>query len=178
MGTKKLDELFSDKVVLADGIKEVLSKWMASDGDGCHGSYICEKVLITDIAPADDNVKAMNQIYTQARNRISAQEKAEADKIREIKQAEANAEGKYLMGKGVVEQRKAIVEGLKSSVMEFSDKVEGFKAKDVLELVLLTQYFDSLREIAQCSEGGNLLYFPHNPVHLRELSADIRRSFA
>merc|ERR1712096_334383 len=111
--TKKLDELFSDKVVLAAGIKDVLSEWMAAEGDGCHGSYICEKVLVTDIAPADENVKAMNQIYTQARNRISAQEKAEADKIREIKQAEAHAEGKYLMGKGVVEQRKAIVEGLK-----------------------------------------------------------------
>merc|ERR1712098_362638 len=119
-----------------------------------------------------------NKIYTQARNRISAQEKAEADKIREVKLAEAHAEGKYLMGKGVVEQRKAIINGLKSSVVDFSDKVEGFKAKDVLELVLLTQYFDSLREIAQVSEGGNVVYFPHNPVYLRDLSSDIRRSFA
>jgi len=58
-------------------------------------------------------------------------------------QAEANA--KYLSGVGVAKQRKAIVDGLRTSIVNFSDKVEGSSTKDVMDLLLLTQYFDMIR---------------------------------
>jgi len=54
---------------------------------------------------------------------------------------EANAESKYLNGLGIARERKAIVEGLKGSVEEFSHNVEGTSPKDVMDLILLTQYF-------------------------------------
>lgn len=57
-----------------------------------------------------------------------------------MKAAEADADSKYLSGVGIARQRKAIVEGLRDSVMHFSESVEGTNAKDVMDLVLVTQY--------------------------------------
>jgi hypothetical protein len=51
------------------------------------------------------------------------------------------AESKYLNGVGIARERKAIIEGLKGSVEEFSHDVAGTTPKDVMDLILLTQYF-------------------------------------
>ena len=69
--------------------------------------------------------------------------KAEADKIIIVKAAEADSESKYLQGVGISRQRQAIVEGLKDSVVNFSNSDNDVSPKDVLQLMLLTQYFDS-----------------------------------
>lgn len=60
-----------------------------------------------------------------ARLREAAAEKAEAEKILQVKAAEADAESKYLQGLGIAKQRKAIVEGLKDTVHGFSAAVPG-----------------------------------------------------
>ncbi len=49
------------------------------------------------------------------------------------------AESKYLNGMGIARERKAIVDGLRGSVEEFSETVEGATPKDVMDLILLTQ---------------------------------------
>lgn len=66
-------------------------------------------------------------------------ERAEGDKILQVKAAEAEAEAKYLSGVGVAKQRKAIVDGLRTSIMNFHDNVQGSSTKDVMDLLLLTQ---------------------------------------
>lgn len=82
----------------------------------------------------------MNEINASRRLKEAAAHKAEADKTKQVKGAEAEAEARYLSGLGVARQRKAIVEGLQSSVSEFSDQVEGSTPKDVMSILLLTQY--------------------------------------
>jgi hypothetical protein len=47
----------------------------------------------------------MNDINAAQRLRVAALEKAEASKIRVVKEAEADAEAKYLHGSGVARQR-------------------------------------------------------------------------
>ena len=42
-----------------------------------------------------------------------------------VKAAEAEAESKYLSGVGVAKQRKAIVDGLRDTVHDFSSQVDG-----------------------------------------------------
>jgi len=167
----KLDELFESKDDLAADVKKHLQEFMQKYG------FITHQVLVTDIDPDLKNRRAMNEINVNARLREAKKEMAEADKILAVKRAEADAESKYLMGIGVAAQRRALVDGLKNSVMDFSAKVDGMQPKDVLELVLVTQYFDALKEIAGASKEGTLL-FPHNPSALRDLSSDIRRSFS
>lgn len=77
--------------------------------------------------------------------RIAANEKAEAEKVLQIKKAEGEAESKYLSGLGVARQRQAIVDGLRGSVLSFSENVPGTLPKDVMDMVLVTQYFDTMK---------------------------------
>ena len=65
------------------------------------------------------------EINSSKRLKYSVAERAEGDKILQVKAAEAEAESKYLSGVGVAKQRKAIVDGLRSSIVEFADHVEG-----------------------------------------------------
>lgn len=44
-------------------------------------------------------------------------------------------------------QRKAIVDGLRSSIVDFAGHVEGSSTKEVMDLLLLTQYFDMIRDV-------------------------------
>ncbi len=64
--------------------------------------------LITDLDPDQGVKNAMNEINSSKRLKFAAAERAEGDKILQVKAAEAEAESKYLSGVGVAKQRKAI----------------------------------------------------------------------
>ena len=89
----------------------------------------------------------MNEINSSKRLKFAIAERAEGDKILKVKAAEAEAESKYLSGVGVSKQRKAIVDGLRSSIVDFSSNVDGASTKDVMDLLLLTQYFDMIQHV-------------------------------
>ncbi len=59
-------------------------------------------------------------------------------------------QAKYLAGQGVARQRQAIINGLRDSIRNFSSDVEDVNSKDVIEMMMITQYFDMLRDV-QCS---------------------------
>ena len=61
--------------------------------------------------------------------------------------AEAEAEAKYLSGVDVAKQRMAIVNGLRTSIVNFADNVHGSTTKEVMDLLLLTQCFDMIRDV-------------------------------
>jgi regulator of protease activity HflC (stomatin/prohibitin superfamily) len=137
----ELDSVFEAKEDLALSVKNALSEQM-----GIYGYQIMQ-VLITDLDP-DQRVKnAMNEINSSKRLKFAVAERAEGEKILKVKSAEAEAEAKYLSGVGVAKQRKAIVDGLKGSIVEFTDGVKGTSAKDTLDLLLLTQYFDCIKDV-------------------------------
>jgi regulator of protease activity HflC (stomatin/prohibitin superfamily) len=160
-----LDSVFAQKEEIANSVKESLSESMKRYG------ITIERSLITEVTP-DASVKAaMNSINAAQRERVAAADKAEAAKVREVKAAEAEAEGKYLQGTGIARQRQAIVNGLQESVClsyradfsstrselyvsirtipvlpqvtNFSGETE-LQAKDTLSILLATQYFDAL----------------------------------
>lgn len=162
-----LDETFAAKEEITSKVVESLQTTMNDYG------YSISKALITDLSP-DHKVKtAMNEINAQKRLRAAANEKAEAEKIVQVKAAEADAESKYLSGIGVARQRQAIVNGLRDSIVDFSDGVEGTRPKDVMDLLLLTQYFDMIKEVG--SRGAQkTLFLPHGPGSVTELQANLR----
>jgi regulator of protease activity HflC (stomatin/prohibitin superfamily) len=100
-------------------------------------------------------------------------EKGEAERILRVKAAEAEAQSKALQGKGIADQRKAIVEGLRESVDTFQRSVPGATAQDVMNLVLMTQYFDTLKEIGATGRSTAIL-LPHSPGSLVDLQEQIR----
>merc|ERR1712167_524005 len=107
---------------------------------------------------------------------MAAQDKAEAEKIMVVKQAEADAEAKYLAGTGIARQRQAIVNGLRESVMHFQQDVKDIQSKDVMDMMMMTQYFDAMREIGATSKS-NTIFVPHTPGAVGDVSHQIRMGF-
>eukprot|EP00522_Entomoneis_paludosa_P007889 CAMPEP_0172446538 /NCGR_PEP_ID=MMETSP1065-20121228/6120_1 /TAXON_ID=265537 /ORGANISM="Amphiprora paludosa, Strain CCMP125" /LENGTH=282 /DNA_ID=CAMNT_0013197683 /DNA_START=181 /DNA_END=1029 /DNA_ORIENTATION=- len=163
----ELDESFSSKEDIASDVKQSLTEVMREYG------YEILNSLVTDIAP-DSKVKAsMNEINASRRLKEAASHKAEADKTKQVKAAEAEAEARYLSGLGVARQRKAIISGLQSSVSEFSQKVPNTKPKDVMDILLLSQYFDTLSTV-----GANNLFLEHDPSTVAKLQSAVGASFS
>lgn len=164
-----VDELFEKKDEIAMAVKEELNETMINFGFEIINS------LVTDIEP-DAKVKdAMNEINAAQRLRIAAAEKGEAEKILMVKQAEAEAESKALQGVGVANQRKAIIEGLQESVENFQESIKGTTAQDVMNLVLITQYFDMIKDVGDKSKTNTIL-IPHSPGGISDLAAQVRDS--
>lgn len=162
-----LDDVFEQKSEVAKNVENELEKAM-----GAYGWEIVQ-TLIVDIEPDVSVKRAMNEINAAARLRVAARDKAEAEKILQVKRAEGEAEAKYLSGVGVARQRQAIVDGLRESVVAFSDKVPGTSAKDVLDMVLVTQYFDTMRDIGASSKNSTV-FIPHGPGAVKDIADQIR----
>ena len=151
-----LDETFDQMSGISIAVKEELDATMSGFG------FNILTALVTDIIP-DAKVKtAMNDINAAQRSQVAAMARGEAEKILKVKQAEAEAESKALQGKGIAAERQAIIDGLSASIEHFQQGVPGATSEDVMALVLLTQYFDTLRDIG--TRGGtNTLFLPNNP---------------
>jgi len=151
-----LDETFDQMSGISIAVKNELDATMSGFG------FNILTALVTDIIP-DVKVKAaMNDINAAQRAQVAAMARGEAEKILKVKQAEAEAESKALQGKGIAAERQAIIDGLSASIEHFQQGVPGATSADVMALVLLTQYFDTLRDIG--TRGGtNTLFLPNNP---------------
>ncbi|XP_059447778.1 hypersensitive-induced response protein 1-like [Corylus avellana] len=163
----ELDSVFEQKNEIAKAVEQELEKAMSAYG------YEIVQTLIVDIEPDEHVKRAMNEINAAARMRVAANEKAEAEKILQIKRAEGDAESKYLAGLGIARQRQAIVDGLRDSVLAFSVNVPGTTSKDVMDMVLVTQYFDTMKEIGASSKS-NAVFIPHGPGAVKDVASQIR----
>jgi regulator of protease activity HflC (stomatin/prohibitin superfamily) len=164
-----LDDLFEKKDEIAHAVKSELDNVMDDFG------YGIIKALVTDIDPDAKVKQSMNEINAAQRQREAAVQQAEADKIRVVKAAEGEAESKALQGIGIANQRKAIIDGLKESVENFNKSIDGTRAEDVMNLVLMTQYFDTLKEIGLSSKN-NTIMIPHSPGGMGDISEQMRNA--
>lgn len=162
-----LDDVFLQKNDIARGVEEELEKAMSGYG------FEIVQTLIVDIEPDQHVKRSMNEINAASRMRVAANEKAEAEKILQIKRAEGEAESKYLSGLGIARQRQAIVDGLRDSVLAFSENVPGTSAKEVMDMVLITQYFDTMKDIGASSKSS-AVFIPHGPGAVKDIASQIR----
>src|SRR5579864_7765899 len=163
----KLDDTFLNQADIAKDLRDSLDSSMHEYG------YNIVKVLISDIVP-DPKVKAaMNDFNAAAREREATVSRAETNKLLLVKQAEAEAESKRLQGEGIANQRRAIIAGLKDSIEDFAKTVPGSTPQDVMQLVLMTQYFDTLKDIA-ANDHTNTVLIPHSPSTLSDLFGQLR----
>lgn len=114
-----------------------------------------------------------NLFITAQRLQLASVYKGEAEKILQVKKAEGEAESKYLGGVGVARQRQAITDGLRENILNFSHKVEGASAKEVMDLIMITQYFDTIKDLGNSSKNTTV-FIPHGPGHVRDISEQIR----
>ncbi len=164
-----LDEVFANQSSIAAAVKKELDADMTGFG------YEIVNVLVTDIIP-DDKVKAaMNDINAAQREQVAASARGEAEKILVVKRAEAEAESKALQGAGIANQRKAIIEGLKDSIKEFQSVVDGTSTSEVMQLVLVTQYFDTIKSIGELDKT-NTLFLSHSPGAVQDIGQQIMQA--
>jgi len=160
--TMTLDHSFEAKDEIAKAVKEALTKQMAQFG------YCILNTLVTDVVPDGSVRKAMNEIETSKRLREAAETKALADKNVAIHAAEAEAESKFLQGQGIARQRGAIIDGLRDSL----GGGQAVSSERVSELLLITQYFDTLKEV---SNGSNTtLFIPHSAAGVSDVASQLR----
>merc|ERR1719197_2181977 len=172
----ELDDVFTTKEEISLSIKSELESAMSSFG------YTIMASPITDIDPDKEVKRAMNEINKAKRLRVAAQDEGEAVKIRAVKEAEAeaarteiqakaDAEAKFLAGQGIARQRHAIMEGLRESVNAFKSEVQDVDAKTVMDLMIVTQYFDMMRDGA--TPPPTHIQTPHDrhPTSCRPFSA-------
>jgi len=159
-----LDQLFEAKDEIAQETKKRLSTLMREYGYNIH------QVLVTDITPNEDVKKAMNQVFAQTRYRAAAEQKAEADYFIAVKAAESEAKSKELQGQGMAASRSAIIAGLKDAVSGHGK--EQLSVNQVTEIMIMTQYLDTLEKLAQGS--ATTVFVPHSVGGLSEITQQIR----
>lgn len=164
-----LDHVFERKDDIANAIQGHVGPAMGQYG------IVIVSCLVIDITPAAQVVAAMNDIQAQARLQVAATSKGEGEKILVIKRAEAEAASKRLQGEGIAGQRKAIMEGYQASVEEFQKHVAGVPAAEIMQMLLLTQYFDTLKEFGTAS-GAKVLLVPSSPAAVHEFGDQIRQA--
>jgi regulator of protease activity HflC (stomatin/prohibitin superfamily) len=163
-----LDEVFASQSSIAAAVKEELDADMAGFG------YEIVNVLVTDIVPDAKVKSAMNDINAAQREQVAANARGEAEKILVVKKAEAEAQSKALQGQGIANQRKAIIEGLQGSIEQFQRTV-GASTSEVMQLVMVTQYFDTIKSIGEMDKT-NTLFLSHSPSAVRDISEQILQS--
>jgi len=165
----ELDDVFERKDEVAIAVKEELSGEMDTFG------YIIVQALVTDIDPDKKVKESMNEINAAKRLREAAQERGEADKILKVKAAEAEAESKALQGKGIADQRRAIIDGLRESVDQFAQSISGTTPESIMQLVLMTQHYDTVKEIG-ASSRANTIFVPYSPGGMTDLASQMREA--
>ena len=163
-----LDESYEKKDDIARDVFDTVSNEMSEYG------YIIIKTLITSIEPAQEVKDSMNAINAAQRQRQAAQELANADKIKVVTAAEAEAEKDRLHGEGIANQRKAIVDGLSESFNEL--KASGLSEKDIMSILLTEQYLDAMNTFAK--NGNNTIFLPAGANGAEDVRSQILTAFA
>ena len=153
-----LDELFEKKDEIALEVQHQVAEEMTTYG------YIIVKTLITKVEPDAEVKQSMNEIN-------AAQELAEADKIKIVTAAEAEAEKDRLHGVGIAQQRKAIVDGLAESIAELKEANVGMSEEQIMSILLTNQYLDTLNTFA--AKGNQTLFLPNNPNGVDDIRTQI-----
>lgn len=160
-----LDDAYANKDTLCREILESLQQSMNPYG------YTIVNAMVKDLAPDHTVLQAMNAINASKRQRQAAAEQAEAQKIIQVKAAEADAEAKYLAGVGLARMRKAMADGVKESMSAMGQA--GLSAQDAMHMMITTQYIDTLKDFAN-NPNNTAIMVPSGPGAPRDVEEQIR----
>lgn len=160
-----LDEVFERKDEIALDVQRQVAEEMTGYG------YKVVKTLLTGVEPDEEVKQSMNEINAAQRKRAAAKELAEADKIKIVTSAEAEAEKDRLRGIGIAEQRKAIVDGLADSIKELKDSNISLTEEQLMSILLTNQYLDTMNVFA--SKGNSTVFLPSNPQGFDDIRTQI-----
>ena len=97
----------------------------------------------------------MNDINAAQRKRAAAQELAEADRIKRVTEATAEAEAMEKAGEGIANQRKAIALGIKDSLEIIQET--GVGNDEANQLFMFTQWSEMMTEFARTGKTSTVV---------------------
>jgi len=122
---------------------------------------------VKDVILPAEITTAMSKVIASKRLQEAANYEAEANKILKVKAAEADRESRKLSGLGVAEEREAIINGLKISI-ENMRQATGGETESVMNVVLMTQYLDTLRSIGG-SQNSKIVFLNSSPGSMDDM---------
>ena len=144
-----LDEVFAKKDDIAKDVNATVSEQM------CEYGFMLVSTLITKIALPAEVEDSMNQINAAQRTKAAAQDLAEADRIRRVTEAQAEAEAMEKSGEGIANQRKAIAQGIKDSLETIQET--GVGNAEANQLFMFTQWTEMMAEFAKNGKGSTVV---------------------
>ncbi len=144
-----LDEVFAKKDDIAKDVNATVSEQMAAYG------FTLVSTLITRIALPAEVEDSMNQINAAQRTKAAAQDLAEADRIRRVTEAKAEAEAMEKAGEGIANQRKAIAIGIKDSLETIQET--GVGNDEANQLFMFTQWAEMMTEFAKTGKSSTVV---------------------
>lgn len=144
-----LDEVFAKKDDIAKDVNATVSEQMDAYG------FTLVSTLITKIALPAEVEDSMNQINAAQRTKAAAQDLAEADRIRRVTEAKAEAEAMEKAGEGIANQRKAIALGIKDSLETIQET--GVGNDEANQLFMFTQWTEMMSEFAKSGKAATVV---------------------
>ena len=144
-----LDEVFAKKDDIARDVNETVAEQMEGYG------FQLVSTLITKIALPREVEDSMNQINAAQRTKAAAQDLAEADRIKRVTEAKAEAEAMEESGKGIANQRKAIAQGIKDSLGTIQES--GVSEIEANALFMFTQWTEMMSDFAKNGKGSTVV---------------------
>ncbi len=144
-----LDAVFEEKDAIAQHVQTQVTDLMLQYG------YVILNTLITDINLPTDVEISMNRINSAQREQEAAQALAEAERIKVVTEARAQAEAMEQAGRGIAAQRKAIANGIAESLE--SIKASGVSTTEANTLFLFTQWADMMERFAKSGRAATVV---------------------
>lgn len=155
------EELLEKREEISDYLIHHLDEKMRAWGLNISSIQVMDIVFPTDITDA------MSKVVASQRLREAATNEAEAQKIKVVKQAEAEKESRVLLGEGVAGERRAIIDGLKSSIDDMK-AIKDLDTSEVMKLVVISQYFDTVRAVGE-SQNTKVMFLNPAPDGANDL---------
>jgi len=148
----------ADLFVHFDKMSETVEKDLREKMSG-HG-FTLENILMTGIEPDKEVTDAINKISASERLKEAEKNKAEAEYVRRIKEAEADRDRKILQGQGVAGQRKAIIDSYRENISDLV-KITGMNPVEIMNFILCSQELDTREQIGR-SQNTKVLFVNDN----------------
>jgi regulator of protease activity HflC (stomatin/prohibitin superfamily) len=111
----------------------------------------------------------MNQLFRR-KHYTGKEHKSEAQRIRIVAVAKAEAESKKLQGQGIADQRREIAKGLEESVRMLNNVNIG--SQEASALIVVTQHYDTLHSVG-ANNRSNLVLLPNSPTAASNMLNDM-----
>ncbi len=146
-------EIFTKRQEIGDEIEENLREKLSQFG------FTVDSIQVQDIRLDQRVVDAMNKVIETEKLKDAAQNEGEANRIKIVKEAEANSIAKKLIGEGMAEQRKAIANGFQESIamIQQASNVSGAM---ILQFLLDSARIETLEKVGD--KNAKIIYLNEN----------------